>query len=79
MPCRLVTIYRFEGTGQAVVWTHLNTKELNVHLNRCENPNSRKGVSVNLMFVDPCIIVRFIKKNPTRRNNVSKFYYSILI
>jgi hypothetical protein len=33
---------------------------------------------VNLMFVDPCIIVQFIKKNPTRCNNVSKFYYSIL-
>jgi len=26
-----------------------------------------------LMFVDPCIIVQFIKKNPTRYNNVSKF------
>jgi len=32
-----------------------------------------------LMFVDPCIIVKFIKKNPTRCNNVSKFYYSIII
>jgi len=31
------------------------------------------------MFVDPCIIVRFIKKNPKRCNNVSKFYYSIFI
>jgi hypothetical protein len=28
------------------------------------------------MFADPCIIVKFIKKNPTRRNNVSKFHYS---
>jgi hypothetical protein len=26
-----------------------------------------------LMFVDPCIFVQFIKKNPTRRNNISKF------
>jgi len=34
--------------------------------------------SRNLMFVDPCIIVQFIKKNPTRCNNVSKFYYSNL-
>ena len=25
------------------------------------------------MFVDPCIIVQFIKKNPTRCKNVSKF------
>jgi len=32
-----------------------------------------------LMFVDPCIIVQFIKKNPTRCNNVSKFYYLIFI
>ena len=31
------------------------------------------------MFVDPCIIIQFIKKNPTRCNNVSKFYYSIFI
>ena len=34
---------------------------------------------MNLMFVDPCIIVGFIKKNPTRCNSVSKFYYSIFI
>jgi len=34
---------------------------------------------INMMFVDPCIIVKFIKKNPTRCNNVSKFYYSIFI
>ena len=33
----------------------------------------------NFMFVDPCIIVRFIKKNPTRCNNVSKSYYSLFI
>jgi hypothetical protein len=33
-------------------------------------------VSKQLMFVDPCIIVHFIKKNPTRCNNVSEFYYS---
>jgi len=25
------------------------------------------------MFVDPCIIVQFIQKNPTRHNSVSKF------
>ena len=31
------------------------------------------------MFMDPCIIVQFTKKNPTRCNNVSKFYYSIFI
>jgi hypothetical protein len=33
----------------------------------------------HFMFVDPCIIVQFIKKNPTRYDNVSKFYYSISI
>ena len=31
------------------------------------------------MFVDLCIIVQFINKNPTRCNNVSKFVYSIFI
>jgi len=40
-------------------------------------PGARKmDVNVSLMFVDPCIIVQFIKKNPTTCNNVSKFYYS---
>jgi len=28
---------------------------------------------ISLMFVDPCIIVKFINKNPTRCNSVSKF------
>jgi len=31
------------------------------------------------MFVDPCIKVKFTNKNPTRCNNVTKFYYSIFI
>jgi hypothetical protein len=34
---------------------------------------------LNVMFVDPCIIVQFLKKNPTRCNSVPKFYYSIFI
>jgi len=33
--------------------------------------NSTDGFG--LTFVDPCIIVQFIKKNPTRCNNVSTF------
>jgi len=33
----------------------------------------------NLMFVDPCIVVQFMKKNPTKCNNVSKCYYSLFI
>jgi hypothetical protein len=32
-----------------------------------------------LMFVDPFILLQFIKKNPTRYENVSNFYYSIFI
>jgi hypothetical protein len=32
-----------------------------------------------MTFVDPCTIVKFIKKNLTRCNNISKFYYSIFI
>jgi hypothetical protein len=35
--------------------------------------------TIYLMFVDLYIIVKFIKRNPTRCNNVSKFYYSIFI
>jgi hypothetical protein len=35
--------------------------------------------SEKLLIVGPCIIVQFIKKNPTRCNNVSKFYYSVFI
>ena len=31
------------------------------------------------MFMYPCNLVQFIKKNPTRCNSVSKFYYSIFI
>ena len=34
---------------------------------------------VILTFMDPCIVVQFIKKNPTRCNNVSKLYYSIFV
>ena len=34
---------------------------------------------LNLIFVDPCIVVQFIKKNPTRCNSASKCYYSIFI
>jgi hypothetical protein len=32
-----------------------------------------KLIIVNWMFVDPCIIVKFINKKPTRCNSVSKF------
>jgi hypothetical protein len=32
-----------------------------------------------MVFVDPCIIVQFIKLNPTRCNSVSTLYYSIFI
>jgi len=32
-----------------------------------------------LMFMDPCIVIQFIKRNPTRCNNVSKLYYSMFI
>jgi hypothetical protein len=41
------------------------------------NPFRRGRSALDLMFVDPCIIVHFVKKYPTRCNNVSKFYYSV--
>jgi len=42
-------------------------------------PGNRLISQPRFMFVDPCIIVQFIKKNPTRCNNVSKFYCFIFI
>ena len=39
---------------------------------------SPKTEFLNLIFVDPCIIVNFIEKNPTRWNSI-KIYYSIFI
>jgi len=33
----------------------------------------RRYKNFNLMFVDTCIIVKFIQRNPTRCNSVSKF------
>ena len=42
-------------------------------------PKKYVTATKNSTFVVPCIIVQFIKKNPTRCNNVSKFYYSIFI
>ena len=37
--------------------------------------NDNRNTATDLMFVDPCIIVQFTKKNPTRCNSVSKFYF----
>ena len=39
---------------------------------------NRKSCDI-LRLEDPCIIVQFINKDPTRCNSVSKFYYSIFI
>jgi hypothetical protein len=36
-------------------------------------------VKLNLMFVDPCLVVQFMKKNPTRCKTISKWYYSKFI
>jgi len=47
-------------------------------LRSCWNTHEA-SICVALLFVGPCIIVQFIKKNPTRCNNVSTFYYSIFI
>jgi hypothetical protein len=39
--------------------------------------DKKTKTSDTLMFMDPCIIVQFTKKNPTRCNNVLKFYYTV--
>jgi len=30
-----------------------------------------------LMFMDLCIVIQFLQKNPTRCSSVSRFYYSL--
>ena len=59
---------------------HQQHNASNMHYTaQCEAPLHKTDFMVKthqiqcLMFVDPCIIVQFIKKNPTRCNNVSKF------
>jgi hypothetical protein len=42
-----------------------------------EQKKATRNLGLNLMFVDPCITVKFIKKNPTRCHSVSTFYYSL--
>jgi hypothetical protein len=39
----------------------------------------RNTTNLNLMFVDPCIIVQLMKKNTTRCNSLSELYYSLFI
>jgi len=63
--------------------SNLNTFRLFRYRIREQYLNCLRRILLNkiedLIFVDPCIIVQFIKKNPTRCNNVSQFYYSIFI
>jgi len=46
-----------------------------------KSPTFLVSPKANCYTIDirPCIILQFIKKNPTGCNNVSKFYYSIFI
>jgi len=48
-------------------------------MKRVENAVLVRASISDLTFMDPYIVVKFIKKNPTRCNNASKFYYSIFI
>jgi hypothetical protein len=43
------------------------------------NKYTCSGTVSILMFLDLCIIVQFMKKNPTGCNSVSKYYYSLFI
>jgi len=45
----------------------------------CSHKHLPRLSVLNLMFVGPCIIVKFIKKNSSRCNNVSRFYSSTFI
>jgi len=44
----------------------------------CIGHGTYQKTPTNLMFIDPCIIVQFIMKQPTRCNRVSKFIISCL-
>jgi hypothetical protein len=63
--------------------SNLNTFRLFYYRIRKQYMNSLRRILGNkiedLMFVNSCVIVQFIKKNSKRCNNVLKFYYSILI
>ena len=39
-------------------------------------PSDVDTATLNLTFVDPCIIEQFVKKDPTKCNNVSKLLIS---
>jgi hypothetical protein len=47
--------------------------------NSALNCHFHKIILCHLIFVEPCITVKFIKRNQRRCNNVSKFYYSLFI
>ena len=44
-----------------------------------ESLNCHIDIEIHFMYLDTYIIVQFIKKHPTRCNNVSNFFYSIFI
>jgi len=50
----------------------MSSSHRNKETRLCKQVSANKWF-LNLTFLDPCIIVKFIKKNPTRCNNVSNF------
>jgi len=58
--------------------TYYDEEEIRKLLNMDLDAGCRRRNDINLMFVDPCIIVQFLQKNPTRYNNVLKFIIAYL-
>jgi len=76
-----IDCHEYEGSKQATAETSLLYVNLRSATSECDwiLLSHAQYLDMYLMFVDPCIIVQFIKNNPTRCRNVSKFYYSIFI
>ena len=74
-----ISRYFLNSCSKTLDLWHYNPQKRKIPAPQLENTHDRKIVPSILMFVEPCNIVQFIKKNPTRCNNVSKLYYSILV
>jgi len=73
--CFKVYVYRCQ-TGSSAVLRHADRQTDRHCALNWRKPQLHRLIllqSQNVMFVDPCIIVQFLQKIPTRCNSVSKF------